>query len=196
MLKEYCFQRNLFASVYKPDFFDSNMQGQLQSICAQPKTMHSSKKICKRKKKQPQPPETSTEERKYASNNLWKEQREVTSIVKHRNKEMRDERASKRLSMKDSIMRVVDAVDMRSLSLDNQSTTRDDSNLSTMSDERQVHLLKLKLCDILQKEINLLQCRAKRYPTDADLFKSMAQVVLRIRELEVTEEDDAAVQED
>ena len=196
MLKDYCIQRNLYASVYKLELLDNNTQEQLQTICAQPKTVHASKKICKKKKKLAQTPETCMDERKYANSALWKEQREVTGMVKNSNKELRDERASKRISMKDSIMRVVDVVDMRNLSLDNQTTTRDDSNISTLSEDSQVLLLKEKLCDILQKEINLLQCRAKRYPTDADLFKSMAQVVLRIRELEVTEEDDAAVQED
>jgi hypothetical protein len=93
-------------------------------------------------------------------------------------------------------MKVVDAVDIRNISLDNETTTRDDSNLSTISDDRQVQLLKEKLCDILQKEINMLHSRAKRYPTESDLFKSMAEVVLRIRELELpADEEDAAVQD-
>jgi hypothetical protein len=193
MLKDYCILRNLYASVYKLEFLDSSMQEQLHTICVQPKIIHASKKIFKKKKKNMQTSDICNEERKYANTVLWKEQREVIGIVKKTNKELRDERASKRRSMKDSIMRVVDAVDMRKLSLDNQTSTRDESDISTISDERQVLLLKQKLCDILQKEINLLHSRAKRYPTD--LFKSMAQVVLRIRELEVPAEDDAAVKD-
>jgi hypothetical protein len=195
MLRDYCIQRNLFASVYKPDFLDSSVQEQLQTLCAQPKIVHSSKRICKRKKKPAQAVEACLEERKYANSGLWKEQREVSGMVKQNNKELRDERACRRSAMKDGLMRVAEAVDLRNLSLDTQTTTRDDSNLSTMSDERQVRLLKEKLCDILQQEINLLHSKTKRYPTETDLFKSMAQVVLRIRELEASAEEDAAVKD-
>jgi hypothetical protein len=196
MLKDYCIQRNLYASVFKLDILGSSMQEQLQTICAQPKTVHTSKRICKKKKKQTQLPEVCAEDRKYANSVLWREQREVIGIVKNNKKDLRDDRASKRTSMKNSIMKVVDAVDIRNISLDNETTTRDDSNLSTISDDRQVQLLKEKLCDILQKEINMLHSRAKRYPTESDLFKSMAEVVLRIRELELpADEEDAAVQD-